>query len=410
MNSKPEGAGARACWFVGASYGGTDDQTPRFLEEGIWQNGYQDKYLDDVKSIKPGDRIAIKSSYTRKHSLPFDNRGQTVSEMAIKAIGIVKENLGDGRNLKVDWTSRIDPPRKWYFYTHRGTVWRVLPGDWTTDALIGFTFDEKPQDINRFRNAPYWRERFGDGTVDKRRFIWTGFYEAVANKLISFRDKRGELVTGIHAIAARVDGLSNLQDQFKDGTTGPLKDICPFTTIGIFNRGITEINRKNIAAELAKFLDVEEPVPESFEGTVPGSRGLLEYDAREVSLRFISNAPRYKPVNLLAAFRGPTLIIHPGADAHVPLAHARIYQAAGGRDEAADHHPRRRPHLQFTCLGTRGHHAHRRLVPRAPLTRRRGGGLPTPGYVIPKSLRRQLLGQAGAPARRTTGRAPNRSG
>lgn len=63
---------------------------------------------------------------------------------------------------------------------------------------------------------------------------------------------------------------------------------------------------------------------------VPGSRGLLEYDAREVSLRFISNAPRYKPVNLLAAFRGPTLIIHPGADAHVPLAHAEdLYQAAG---------------------------------------------------------------------------------
>ena len=94
MHSKPEGAGARACWFVGAAYGGTDDQTPRFLQEGIWENGYQDKYLDAVKSIQVGDRIAIKSSYTRKHDLPFDNRGQTVSVMAIKAIGTVKENLG----------------------------------------------------------------------------------------------------------------------------------------------------------------------------------------------------------------------------------------------------------------------------------------------------------------------------
>jgi hypothetical protein len=26
INSKPEGAGARASWFVGASYGGTEDQ------------------------------------------------------------------------------------------------------------------------------------------------------------------------------------------------------------------------------------------------------------------------------------------------------------------------------------------------------------------------------------------------
>ena len=223
MNSKPEGAGARACWFVGAAYG-TDDQTPRFLQEGIWENGYQDKYLDAVRSIQIGDSIAIKSSYTRKHDLPFENRGQAVSVMAIKAIGKVKENLGDGRSLRVDWKP-FDPPREWYFYTNRGTVWRVLPGDWTTDALIGFTFDEKAQDIIRFRNAPYWRERFGDGSVDKRRFNWTRFYEAVADKLLTFRNRREKLISGIHAIASKVDGLSNLQDQFGDGSSGPLKDI-----------------------------------------------------------------------------------------------------------------------------------------------------------------------------------------
>ena len=264
MNSKSEGAGARACWFVGATYG-TDDQTPRFLEEGIWENGYQDKYLDAVRSIQPGDRIAIKSSYTRKHDLPFDNRGQTVSVMAIKAIGKVTDNLGDGRKVNVDWT-RLEKIREWYFYTQRSTVWRVLPGDWTTDALINFTFEDKPQDLSRFRNAPNWRERFGDETVDKRRFNWTRFYEAVADKLVGFREKRGELVAGIHAIAARVEGLSNLKDQYADGSSGPLKDICPFTTMGIFNRGITDANRKTIAAELAKLLGVDEPVPESFEG------------------------------------------------------------------------------------------------------------------------------------------------
>ena len=88
MNSKPERAGsrARACWFVGATYGGTDDQTPRFLQEGIWENGYQDKYLDAVKYIQVGDRIAIKSSYTRKHDLPFDNRGHSVAEIVADAV------------------------------------------------------------------------------------------------------------------------------------------------------------------------------------------------------------------------------------------------------------------------------------------------------------------------------------
>ena len=267
MNSKPDGA--RACWFVGATYDKTDDQTPRFLKEGIWEfreDKPQDKkYLDDVKSIQLGDRIAIKSSYTRKHNLPFDNRGQTVSVMSIKAIGTVKENRGDGLSLKVDWKS-LDPPREWYFYTNRRTVWKVFPGDWTTDALIGFTFEEKEQDINRFRNSPFWSERFGDSAVDKRRFKWTCFYEAVADKLLTFRNRRDELIPGIHEIASKVKCLSNLQDQFEDGSSGPLKDICPFTAMGIFNRGITDANRKAIASELAKLLGVSEPVPDSFEG------------------------------------------------------------------------------------------------------------------------------------------------
>ena len=164
MSLNLEGDSARPRWFVGAAYGGTNDQTPRFLAEGIWENGYEDKYLDIVKSIKVGDRIAIKSTFTRMRSLPFDNRGNFVSGMKIKATGTVKENFGDGRTLRVDWKP-LDPPLKWYFYTYRRTVWRVLPGTWITDALIGFTFEGKPQDINRFRNIPFWRERFGDSAA-----------------------------------------------------------------------------------------------------------------------------------------------------------------------------------------------------------------------------------------------------
>ena len=46
MNTKTDSTGAQANWFVGASYGGTDDQMPRFLAEGIWETGYDDKLLD----------------------------------------------------------------------------------------------------------------------------------------------------------------------------------------------------------------------------------------------------------------------------------------------------------------------------------------------------------------------------
>jgi len=258
MSSKP-------CWFVGASFGGTDDQVARFLNEEIWENGYNDKYLDVVKSMQPGDRIAIKATYTRKHNLPFDNRGQTVSVMAIKAIGEITENLGGGRNVKVKW-DKVDPPREWYFFTYQRTIWRVVPGDWATDALIDFTFNNKPQDLERFRNAPFWKERFGDTPTDKLKFQWTQFYEAIATKLLAFKDDRSLLVSAIHDIATRVNGLSILQDQFADNTAGLFRDICPFTTIGLFNRGITDVNRKRIAKELADFLGVEEAVPDTFEG------------------------------------------------------------------------------------------------------------------------------------------------
>lgn len=258
MSSKP-------CWFVGAVYDGTDDQVSRFFDEGIWENGYQDKYLDLVKSIQPGDRIAIKSTYTRKHDLPFDAKGQTVSVMAIKAIGEVTGNQGDGRRISVNWI-KVDPPREWYFFTYQKTVWRVVPGDWATDALIEFTFNNKQQDLDRFRNAPFWKERFGDTPTGKHRFQWTQFYEAVATKLLAYKDNRSALVAELHNIATRVNGLSILQDQFSDNTAGPFRDICPFTTIGLFNRGITDVNRKSIAKELATFLGVEEAIPETFEG------------------------------------------------------------------------------------------------------------------------------------------------
>ena len=265
MNTRTDSTGAQANWFVGASYGGTDDQMPRFLAEGIWENGYDDKLLDVVRSMRPGERIAIKSSYTRKHGLPFDSRGRAVSVMGIKAVGTITENLNDGKRVKVDW-AKVEPVREWYFYTHRATIWRVLPGEWMNDALIAFAFDGKPQDVDRFRNEPFWRERYGTTSPEKQRFEWTDFYEAVAEKLLAHADDRTPLIEGIHEIASRVPGLTYLQDKFPDGTSGPLRDICPFTTMGTFNRSMTDANRKTIAGELAKLLGVTVPVPPSFEG------------------------------------------------------------------------------------------------------------------------------------------------
>ncbi|MDR2391566.1 MAG: hypothetical protein LBE84_07815 [Planctomycetota bacterium] len=63
MNATPVGVGTY--WFVGVAWG-KDDQTSRFLREGIWENGYRYGYLDVVKSIRVGDRMFDAPEESRK--------------------------------------------------------------------------------------------------------------------------------------------------------------------------------------------------------------------------------------------------------------------------------------------------------------------------------------------------------
>ena len=50
--------------------------------------------------------------------------------------------------------------------------------------------------------------------------------------------------------------------------------------------------------------------------------GLVEYDAREVSPRFLENAGQWHPMRELARYKGATLIIQPEKDESVPAGHA----------------------------------------------------------------------------------------
>ncbi len=143
-------------WLVGAYWNDRDppDQIARFLEEGIWQNGYEDRYLDIVRSIKVGDRIAIKAAATQRKNLPFDGRGKTVSRMTIKAIGTVVANRNDGRTVEVEWETAFKP-KDWYFFTHQQTIWRLKrEPDYEhrqySEKLIDFIWRGTPQDYEWF--------------------------------------------------------------------------------------------------------------------------------------------------------------------------------------------------------------------------------------------------------------------
>ena len=91
-------------WFASAHWDEKNppDQTERFLDEGIWENEYNNRYINEVLSMRVNDKIAIRSVSTQRKDLPFDARNKTVARMTIKAIGTVVANREDGKTVEVD--------------------------------------------------------------------------------------------------------------------------------------------------------------------------------------------------------------------------------------------------------------------------------------------------------------------
>ena len=90
------------------------------------------------------------------------------------------------------------------------------------------------------------------------RFPWTGFYEAVADKLLAYRDqaKRVELLAEVCEFDPDLKQKNRKQN---------MDDICPFSVMARFNReGPGDPKRIKFAEDLACFLGVSEPVPQKF--------------------------------------------------------------------------------------------------------------------------------------------------
>ena len=145
--------------------------------------------------------------------------------MGIKAVGTVTNNLGDGRTVGVDWIP-VDPPREWYFYTNRRTVWRVMPGSgtlpWAAAGLIGFVFEGKPQDYERF--LAYW---YGGEASPIPSTPWDQFVELARQYVNSGRLEKEEVnyklgVGELSAIARRavLSGADDWSDRLKAAIFG----------------------------------------------------------------------------------------------------------------------------------------------------------------------------------------------
>jgi uncharacterized protein len=60
----------------------------------------------------------------------------------------------------------------------------------------------------------------------------------------------------------------------------------------------------------------------------PSHPGDFEYDAREISARFLKDAAKVDPLSAIRRFAKPTLIVHPGKDDAVPPSHAADFLQA----------------------------------------------------------------------------------
>jgi predicted ATPase len=83
--------------------GDPDNQLPRFITEGIWENGFEDKYKERVNTVAIGSRVAAKTTYTRK------DYGRSISILEIHATGTVINNPKDGQTLHIKWDKPFEP-------------------------------------------------------------------------------------------------------------------------------------------------------------------------------------------------------------------------------------------------------------------------------------------------------------
>ncbi len=259
MELPQKGDEAAACWIAEAG-----DSLTRFVEQGYWEAAERGNELALARSMQPGERIVLKTTYRTMRNLPFDTNGKSVPAMDIQAVGTVAERTRDGKSVKVDLIHQVAGPRgprTWYLYAPPESLSCIRPGEWMADALLAFVLDSQPQDIKRFRDAPCWKHRWGT-EKDPGPFGWTRFYEAVADRLLAFQDDRSALIEGIQRVAEE-NLLLSISDSFVDGTTGPLRDICPFTVMALFNRQMNDPKKRLIAGKISNLLGVEVPVPAS---------------------------------------------------------------------------------------------------------------------------------------------------
>ena len=101
--------------------------------------------------------------------------------------------------------------------------------------------------------------------MNKNQFDWIPFYEEFADKLLAYKDNRQELIEKIKHVY-EVTGIKLPRLERIENGDNEIVDIDPFTTFGLFNKGITDANRVKICTAIKDLFEVSSPVPTYFDG------------------------------------------------------------------------------------------------------------------------------------------------
>jgi hypothetical protein len=97
-------------------------------------------------------------------------------------------------------------------------------------------------------------------------FTWIPIYSELAKKILSYRNRQGELINLLKELKTKGLPVIAIVDHHKQGKEIPLTAIDPFTFFACFNRGLTDENRRAILAYLKMKFDLQSAVPTDFDG------------------------------------------------------------------------------------------------------------------------------------------------
>ena len=92
------------------------------------------------------------------------------------------------------------------------------------------------------------------------QFDWVPFYGELAIKLLPYKTKRTELVE----LVKKIYSMTGMKMPTLE-TENQIVDIDPFTIFGLFNKKLTDANRKSILTVIAELFAITTPVPASFD-------------------------------------------------------------------------------------------------------------------------------------------------